>query len=155
MIAARRKKQCTRITPDSSIEAHRLGVKSVCLLQVSDMQVEMPHRRAWGCACPASLARGLKESADVYRIGRHHQLASQAAPTAARAVGVDLDAEVISVLQVEGLAHQVVPRTRPNSDLTEMPNEPAERWTVRQQDSEVVESQCSLAWRRACTRQLP
>ena len=99
----------------------------------------MAHRRALRHSGPGdSSARG-HDLRDIDRIGRHHELASVAAPALARPVGIDLDAEPVRIGEIERFADQVVAGAGVHPEVGEMVNEPAERRPVRQQDREVEE----------------
>src|SRR5688572_5500151 len=69
-------------------------------------------------------------------------------PRAARAVRVDLDAEVVRILEVDRLAHEVVGHTGAHTEPRKMLDETTERRAVRKQDRKVVEPQPTTSWHR-------
>ena len=81
--------------------------KSARRREVSDVQVDVsdygagrhtgPCRRSGGALEPLYLA-----------IGCHHQLTANATPSAARTIRIHLDPQVVGVLQIQGLAHEMV-----------------------------------------------
>ncbi len=83
----------------------------------------MPHHRTGRHSLPPFVAGGVQESRHVDRIGGEHQLAPEALPRTARTVGIDLDAEVVGILQVERFADQVIARPRARADLSQVPHE--------------------------------
>lgn len=82
----------------------------------------------------------------------HHQLAPCATPRVARAIGVHLNAEIVRILEVERLAHQVVRRPGTRANLGQMPNESAERRAIGPQHGKVVEPEPAAARCGPCTR---
>jgi hypothetical protein len=75
---------------------------------------------------PLGIARGVEKPGYIQRIGGHHQLAVEAAPHFPGPVGVDLDAEVIGILEIERLTHEVIGLSHPNAEVSQVPDDPAE-----------------------------
>src|SRR5947208_9794262 len=97
VIAARAEKQRAGIAPDGFVEPETGVVEGVRFFEAADTQVHVPHRRPRGRAVPRTpLALG-DHAVDVQRIGRQDELSTLLAPRAARAVGVDLDAESVRI----------------------------------------------------------
>ena len=92
--------------------------------------MDVSHDRAWRHPAPWCGPRRLNHSLYVYRIGRHHQLSANAFPSGLWPVGVYLDSQVVGILEIEGFADQVITRTCPDVQLSEVTHESAERGAV-------------------------
>src|SRR5918994_3383173 len=110
--------------PHGAIEADPLPIVRGGLLEVTHVQMDVAHDSARRHSGPGRSAGSLEQAGDVQRIGGHHQLASDPPPGLARAVCVDLDAEVVGILKIERLAHQVISRAGADAYLAQMANEP-------------------------------
>ncbi len=155
MIAARGEEQRSGIVPHHAVEAETLRVERSGPFQVAHVQVDMTHRRCGRHRGPRHVARSVEQSGDIDRIGGHHQLPPDPPPGAPRPVGVHFDTEVVGILEIERLAHEVIRRAYSRADLTDMPEKAAQRGAVRQQYGEVVETHPATARCRPHARPLP
>jgi len=143
MIATGRKEQRAWVLPHHAIEADTFGVKRRSLFEIAHVKMHVSDDRSRGCSAPSLVAGLLQQPCDVQRIRCHHQLPSHSAPALARPVGVDLDAQTVRILEVQRLAHQVIAGSWARADLSQVPDQPAERCAVGQQNGEVIETQGS------------
>jgi hypothetical protein len=103
VIPAGRKKERARVSPDRLVETERQVTERFGLVEIADVQVDVPHRGAIGHPGPFGLAARCDHVGDVERLGGHDQLRAPGSPCRAGAIGVDLYAEAIRIGQVERL----------------------------------------------------
>ena len=88
----------------------------------------------------------------IQRIGGHHDLIALTPPGITRAIAVDLEAEAVRIIQVEGLAHQVIGYARQGpSPLDQAPHRGPERGAGRDQNGDVKQTG-RAAWARRGVR---
>src|SRR5688572_4658062 len=104
----------------------------------------MPDPRASGRAGPALASRGFDHAAIIQWCASHRELRSIVLPRASRAVSVHLDTEVVGILQVDRLTHEMVRHSMPLTVLREMRQQTSEGGTIGQQDREVVQAEQSV-----------
>src|SRR5689334_8947721 len=143
MITAGGKEQRSGIVPDHAVEAEALGIKCGSLRGVAYVEVHVAHCRSNRHSAPLNAASRLEEPLDVQRIGGHHQLAIDSPPGATWPIGIDLDTEIIGILQVKRFADQVVRGAGARPEVSEVAEEAAQSRTIREQNGEVIEAECS------------
>lgn len=148
VVATGSEEQRSRIVPDGTIEAKRIREEGGGLCDVPHVQVHVADGGPGGHPDPRLAAGRGDEAGHVDRIGRHHQFAPHSPPALARTIRIHLDAEVVRILEVEGLAHEVIAGARTRTDLAKVAHEAAERWTVGEENGEVVEPETAAPRRR-------
>ena len=73
-------------------------------------------------------------------------------PLGSRAIRVHLDAEIVRILEIDGLAHEVIGHAGPHTELAEMTEKPAERRAIRKQYGVVVQPEQTVTRHRANAR---
>ena len=118
------------------------------------MQVHVTDHRASGHSPPVRVAPFAHEAVDVDRVGGHEELIVAHLPAAARAIGVDLDAESVGVVQVERFADEVIALPGANGHPSEVRHEPPQVCACGEEDGKVIEAEASHLRRRRGARHL-
>ena len=131
MIATRRHEQCSWITPHCLVEAKRTMVERLRFAEVSNVQMDVPHRRARGGAVPGLAPTRGNDALDVQRVRSHRKFTAALLPAIAWSVGVHLDSQSIGIPQVQCLAHQVIGHRNSNIESSQVCGKAAEDVALR------------------------
>jgi hypothetical protein len=101
--------------------------------------VHVAHARARGQSTPGRRRASLEQARVVDRQRRHRQLAAALRPRLARPVRVHLHGDAVGILEVDGLAHQVIRVRVVDPHPLEVRDEAAELGAARQQERVVVD----------------
>ncbi len=140
VVAAGRDEERAGVPAHRRLEAEDARPEGLGLGDVAHLQVHVPHRRSLRHALVGRAGHLPEDPLDVEGKGGHSQLAVVVGPLVAGAVAVDLDAVALGVVQVEGLAHEVVGgagegRTR----VEDAAERPRELGPARHEDRQVEE----------------
>ena len=117
-----------------------VAVEADRLVDVADGEVDVADRRAVRQPVELGVARLGEQRVGVER-ERRHRLRDPALPLLARAVGVDLDAVVVRVAEVDRLAHDVVGEAGERDPLAPgVGEEAAEARAIRDEQRDVEEA---------------
>src|SRR5206468_546218 len=97
-----------RVAPYDLIEAKRVVVEVLGLIDVFDVKVDVTDPRAGRHSGPSLSARRCHQTVYVKGVSRHRQLAILMSPSAARAIGVNLDPEPVRICEVKRFADEMV-----------------------------------------------
>jgi hypothetical protein len=145
-------KQRTGVTPHGLIEAKSPVVEALGRFEVTDMQMDVSHRRTGRRSVPRLPPAGREEILDVERVGRHREFAAAVAPGAARPIDVYLDAEAIGIGEIQRFADEMVGHPDARTDLREMADKPAEAGALRKENGKMIQAEHAAAARRLQAR---
>lgn len=131
VVASCAKEQSTRINPRNAIEPERLGVEGCSLLQIADVQVHMSDHGAGRHTRPALTICRTDNATHVDRVGRNHQLLTEAAPGRARSIRIHLDSETVRIMQVKSLADEMIGCADWSTGERDVVCKPTERRAIR------------------------
>src|SRR5690606_37944552 len=117
MVTARRDKQRAHPHPIGfNVESEDVAIECSSLSNISDMEMNMPHRRSARQTIPFSALRLPQQAVPIDRIGSHTNGAvAIEVPLLTRTVPVNLDAVLIRIIQVKRLADQMIRLPDPNA----------------------------------------
>ena len=141
VIAAGREEERTRIAPHLLVEAQRAVVERLGSRQIADVKVHVAHGRTLGGTAPFVALVRREQTADVERLGGHHQFVAPVRPRGPGPVCVDLNPKAVRVTQVQRFADGVVGHAWSQPQTEQVCGKTPERHSVGQEQGEVIQAE--------------
>ncbi len=151
VIAAGGEEERARIAPHSLVESQRTVVERLGSRQIAHVKVHVAHGRTFGGAVPFVAFARRDQTADVERLGGHHELVAPVRPGGTGPICIDLDPKTVGVAQVQRFADRVVGHARSEPQTEHVCCEAPERHSVGQEKSEVEQAESATRWHRRNT----